>query len=453
MPETLTATAPKQTNTIVHPHYGCAIGAVYSVVAIPGGVPIANCGPGCADKQYCILSSGNGYQGTIGAGGGAMPSVNIGENEVVFGGAKKLDGLVKSALRIMKGDLFVVVTGCSSELVGDDIGSVVRRYQRAGKPVVYADAAGFKGSNITGHLIVVREIIDQFVGEYRGRKKKGLVNLFFEVPYFNTNWRGDFIEMKRILDGAGFTVNVLFGPGSRGVEEWRDIPKAQFNLVVSPWVGLDTAEHLKEKYKQPYLHIPVIPVGEEATTAFIRQVVEFAGIDPAKSEAFIKQEAHYYYYFLEHFSEFFSEFWFGLPSAFTVASDSATNIAMTKFLADQMGIIPVKQIITDNPPEKYRNAISRLYEDLSEGVSAKAEFIEDGYMIEQEIKNTDFGASVPLILGSTWESDVATELKGLLVKVCTPNTEEVVLNRSYIGYRGALTLIEKVYTAAVGGGS
>jgi nitrogenase molybdenum-iron protein beta chain len=400
-----------------------------------------------------MLSSGNGYQGTIGAGGGAMPSTNIGENEVVFGGAKKLDGLIKSALRIMKGDLFVVVTGCSSELVGDDVGTVVRRYQKAGKPVVYADAAGFKGSNITGHLIVTRGIIDQFVGECRGRKKKGLVNLFFEVPYFNTNWRGDFIEMKRILEGAGLSVNVLFGPESGGASEWKSIPRAQFNLVVSPWVGLDTAEHLREKYGQPYLHVPVIPVGEEATSAFVRQVVAFAGIDPAKSEEFIKREAHHYYYFLEHFSEFFSEFWFGLPSKFAAASDSATNIALSKFLADQMGVIPVKQIITDNPPEKYREAIRRLYENLSEGVSSEVEFIEDGYTIEQEIKHADFGASVPLILGSTWESDVAAELKGLLVRVGTPNTEEVVLNRTYIGYRGALTFIEKVYTAAVGGGS
>jgi nitrogenase molybdenum-iron protein beta chain len=454
MPDLLTDTNEfERTNTIVHPRYGCAIGAVYSVVAIPGGVPIANCGPGCASKQFSLLSGANGYQGTNGAGAGAMPSANVGENEVVFGGTKKLDALVKSALRIMKGDLFVVVTGCSGELVGDDVGSVVRGYQRAGKPVVFADAAGFKGSNVIGHEIVMRAIIDQFVGRYEGKKQKGLLNLFFEVPYFNTNWRGDFIEMKRILEGAGLRVNVLFGPESRGTAEWKDIPKAQFNLVVSPWVGLGTAEHLKAKYNQPYLHVPIVPVGEEATTAFIREVVGFAGADPRKSEAFIKEEARLYYYFLEHFAEFFSEFWFGLPSRFAVAADASTNLALTKFLADQMGVIPVKQIVTDNPPEKFREGIRRLCENITEGVSAEVDFIEDGYVIEREIKNADFGGAVPLILGSSWETDIAAELKGLLVRVGVPNTEEVVINRSFIGYRGALTFMEKVYSAAVGSGS
>ena len=51
----------KQTNTIVHPRFGCAIGAAYTVAAIPGGVPIANCGPGCADKQYFALSGISAY--------------------------------------------------------------------------------------------------------------------------------------------------------------------------------------------------------------------------------------------------------------------------------------------------------------------------------------------------------------------------------------------------------
>jgi nitrogenase molybdenum-iron protein beta chain len=380
-----------------------------------------------------------------------MPSANVGENEVVFGGAKKLDDLIKSSLRIMKGDLFVVVTGCSGELVGDDVSSVVRKYQKAGKPVIFADAAGFKGNNLTGHEIVVREIVDQFVGDYKGRKQKGLVNLFFEVPYFNTNWRGDFIELKRILEGAGLKVNVLFGPESGGIREWLDLPKAQFNLVVSPWVGLETAEHLQAKYKQPYLHVPVIPVGEEATAEFIRQVVAYAGVNPEKSEEFIRREAHLYYYFLEHFAEFFSEYWFGLPSKFAIASDSAYNVALSKFLADQMGLIPVKQVITDNPPVKYRQNISRLYKELSKGISVEADYIEDGYLIEREIKNADFSASRPLIFGSSWEAVVAAELKGFLIKIGAPNTEEVVLNRSFIGYRGALTFIEKVYSAVVGG--
>lgn len=442
----------KPSSTIVHSRYGCAVGAAYTVAAIKGGVPIAHCSPGCVEKQYHLMTFNNGFQGSGVGAGGDLPSVNFGENEVVFGGVKKLDAEIQSALKIVKGDLFVVLSGCSAGLIGDDVESVVKKYRDLGYNIVHAETPGFKGNNLYGHEVVVKAIIDQFVGEYKGRKRKKLINLWFEVPYFNTNWRGDYIELKRILEGVGFEVNVLFGPQNRGIEEWKSIPKAAFNLLVSPWVGLDTVKYLEQKYNQPYLHVPVIPIGEEATTAFLRDVLAFAGVEPtAAAEKFIQREADEYYYFLEHFADFFSEYWFGLPSRFAAVGDSAYNIAFTKFLADQIGMIPVKQIITDAPPKRYRKAISELYHNLSDGVSAEVEYIEDGYIVEKELQTVDFGGSKPLILGSSWELDVARERGALLVEIGTPISEEVVINRSFIGYRGALTLLEKIYTKAVGG--
>lgn len=441
----------KKSSTIVHPHYACAVGGAYTAVAIKNGVPIANCGPGCMYKQYFFMGFENGFQGSTSTGGGNIASVNVGENDIVFGGEKKLDDLIKSVLAIYNGELFVVATGCTGELIGDDVGAIVKKYREAGYPIVYADTAGFKGSNLIGHEIVVEAIIDQFVGDYKGEKKTGLINLWFETPFFNTNWRGDYLEIVRILKKVGFEVNVLFGPQSGGTREWKEIPKAQFNLLISPWVGVNIAKHLEKKYNQPYLHIPVIPIGEEATTAFIRQLVEYAGIDAEKSEAFIAEEAELYYYFLDSFSHFFAEYWYGLPSRFAVVGDSAYALAYTKFLSDQIGLIPVKQIITDNPPEQFREKISKEFRNLSEGVSVEVEYIEDGYLAEKSLSEADFGSGVPLILGSSWESDVAREKNALLIEIDPPSSETVVLNRCHIGYRGALQLIERIYTSTVGG--
>ena len=437
-----------QTNTITHPRYGCAVGAAFSVAAIPGAIPIANCGPGCIGKQGGIITGAS--QGSIFPAGGNIPSVNWGENEVVFGGAKKLDALINATVKIMKGDLFVVLTGCSGELVGDDVESVVRKYRNKGYSVVNAGTAGFKGNNLWGHEEVTLAIIDQFVGDYKGKKRKKLVNLWFEVPYYNSFWKGDYIEIQRILEGAGFDVNIMFGPLSKGTESWKNIPKASFNLLISPWVGLKTVKHLEEKYNQPYLHFPVVPIGEEAVTDFIRKTVEFAGIDKTRSENFIAQEAKQYYYFLEHFSNFFSQYWFGLPSKFAVVGDSTYNVAFTKFLADQIGLVPLKNIITDNPPEKYREGIREIYRNISDGVSIEPEFAEDGYIIENSLSDTDFGGEISVILGSSWEKDIAAAKNATLIETSVPSANEVVLNRSYVGYRGALTLIEKIYTSAMG---
>ena len=278
----------KKPSVISDVRYACAVGATNTVVAIKGAVPIANCSPGCQLKTTAMLTFENAFQGSVAAGGGNMPSANSTENDVVFGGIKTLDELIKSTLKIYEGDLFVVLTGCVGELIGDNVPDLVSNYQRAGYPIVYANTAGFKGNNLYGHEVVVDAIIDQYVGDYQGEKKKGLVNLWFETPYYNQNWRGDYQELTRILRGAGLEVNVLFGAENPGVEAWKKIPQAQFNLVVSPWVGIKNAEHLQKKYDQPFLHIPEIPVGEEATAKFIRQVVEYAGIDKTQSEEFIR---------------------------------------------------------------------------------------------------------------------------------------------------------------------
>lgn len=439
-----------KTNSIEQVRYGCAIGAIHSAFAIPKVIPITHCGPGCAQKQVTSISFYNGFQGGGYGGGSVLPSSNINEKEVVFGGENRLRELIEATFKVLKADLFVVMTGCIPEIVGDDVGAVVSGFQDKGLPIVYAETGGFKGNNFVGHEILTEAIIDQYVGDYYGPKEKGLVNVWSLLPYHNTFWKGDLTEIKRILEGIGLKVNILFGNKSQGVSEWKNIKKAQFNLVLSPWLGLKTAEHLKEKYGQPYLHVPVIPMGAKETSKFLREVVDFAGIDKAKAEEFIEQERKEYYNYLEGFADFYAEYFWGLPAKFAVIGDSAYNLAITKFLVNQLGVIPAKQIITDNPPEKYRKLIADEYKNIAEDVSIDVEFEEDSYLIHDKIRKTDFGSKPPIIFGTTWERDLARELKGYIVEIGFPATYEVVISKSYVGYRGALTLLEKIYTTTVG---
>ncbi|WP_368490287.1 nitrogenase component 1 [Clostridium sp. BJN0013] len=440
----------EKSNSIEQIRYGCALGAVHSVFAIPRVIPIAHCGPGCVDKQTSNLAFYNGFQGGGYGGGSVVPSSNIYEKEVVFGGEDRLRELIDATFKVLDADLFVVMTGCIPDTVGDDVGAVVGEFQDEGRPIVYAETGGFKGNNFTGHELVTEAIIDQYVGDYDGPLEKGLVNVWSLLPYHNTFWRGDLTEIKRILEGIGLKVNILFGHESAGVSEWKNIKKAQFNLVVSPWLGLKTAEKLKKKYKQPYLHIPIIPIGAKETSSFLRKVVEFSGIDKVKAEKFIEEEEKKYYEYLEDFSDFYAEYWWGLPAKFAVIGDSAYNLALTKFLVNQLGLIPAIQIITEDPPEKYRSGIREEFKNIAEDVSVDIEFEEDSYTIHEKIRKTDFGHKPPIIFGTTWERDLTKELKGSIVEVGFPASYELVLSKSYVGYRGALTLLEKIYTTIVG---
>jgi len=449
----VTESTSQKTNSIEQIRYGCAIGAMQSVAAIPRAIPITHCGPGCADKQFMNLAFYNGFQGGGYGGGAVVPSTNASEREVVFGGADRLSELTEAGLQVLDADLFVVLTGCISDLVGDDVGSVVAPFQDRGVPIVFAETGGFKGNNFTGHELVTRAIIDQYVGDDAGPKTKGLVNVWSLLPYHNTFWRGDLTEIKRILEGAGLKVNILFGPESKGVSEWKAIPKAEFNIVLGPWLGLTTARHLEQKYGQPFLHVPVLPIGAQETTRFLRKVADFAGLTAKSSrrklESFVRDEETRYYKYLEDFTDFYAEYWWGLPAKFAVIGDSTYNLALTKFLVNQLGLIPGRQIITDNPPDEFREAIRAYYHAIAEDVSTEVEFEEDSYAIHQSLRQTNFGHKPPIIFGTTWERDLAKELKGVIVEVGFPTSYEVVLSRSNVGYRGALTLLEKIYSIIV----
>ena len=450
MEQTVTTQAVvKKCSSIAQVRYVCAMGASHTVSAIPGAIPIVHCGPGCADKQFMNVAFYNGFQGGGYGGGAVVPSTNFSEKEVVFGGAERLHELIESSLKIMDADLFVVLTGCIPDIVGDNVSAVVGEFQKQGVPIVAAETGGFHGNNFIGHETVMKAIVDQYVGDYSGPKEQGTMNVFSLIPYQNTFWRGDLAELKRILKGIGLKVNILFGSGSKGVSEWKSIPKAQFNLVASPWLGLSTVEHLEEKYDQPFLHLPTIPIGAKETSTFLRHVADFAGLNKNLVEKFIKDEEDAYYRYLEDFSDFYAEYWWGLPATYATVGDSAYNLALNRFLVNQLGLIPVKQIITDNPPEQYRDFIRNQYCHLAADVSAEAEFEEDGYVINEKLRHTDFGHKPPIIFGTTWERDLAKELKGSIIEVGFPASYEVVLNRSYIGYRGALSLLEKIFTTVV----
>lgn len=427
--------------------YACTLGAITSVIAIPGAQPITHCGPGCASKQFHALSGISGYQG----GEFQVPSTNMGNREVIFGGADRLDTVIGATLKVMEADLFVVLSGCVPALIGDDVASVVSGYRKRGVPIVFAETNGYQGNNFTGHEIVARAIIDQYADDYAGPVQPGLVNVWSLLPYQNPFWRGDLEEIQRLLDGIGLEVNILFGHSSRGAEEWRQVPRAQFNLVLSPWLGLETARHLEQKYGQPFLHIPTVPIGARETGRFLRAVADFAGLDRDRVERFIAAEERRYYLYLRDFSAFYAgcTSQYQLPSALVVVSDSAYNLAVSAFMIDQLGLVPACHIITENPPEAERAGIVAAFRALSDDSEVPVYFAEDGYEIDRIVRATDLTGHLPIVFGTTWEGELAKALDAPLIEIGYPCTDEVVLSRSYIGYRGALHLIERIYTTVV----
>jgi nitrogenase molybdenum-iron protein beta chain len=110
-------------------------------------------------------------------------------------------------------------------------------------------------------------------------------------------------------------------------------------------------------------------------------VRKFAGFNSPhakrKTEKFIAGEETQYYKYLEDFTDFYAEYWWGLPAKFAVIGDSTYNLALTKFLVNQLGLIPGRQIITDNPPEEFREGIRAEYHNIADDVETDVDFEEE----------------------------------------------------------------------------
>lgn len=418
--------------------YRCAMAAMQSVQAIDRAIPVLHSGPGCAQK----LANNSGSSGYFSPN--IFPCTSINEKDVVFGGVKKLRSTIDNALKVVDADLYVVMTGCIPEIVGDNTEEIVEEFADADKPVIYASTAGFKGNNYKGHEAVVDAIIDGLL-EPSEEKIPGLVNIWADVPYQNEFWAGNYRELEKLISELGLIPNTIFGY-SRGLDNIYQIPKAQFNLLVSPWVGLSNVKRMEEKLGVPYLHYPVLPIGAFETSKFLRTVGQFAGVEEEKINALIEEKEKYYYHYIERFADLFLETRV-MSKQFSVVSDAQYALGITKFLVNDLGLIPAEQFVVDDTPKEFKKDIKGYFEDLNYDLKAKAVFETDGYKIHEAIRAHDY-QGYPLILGSYWEKEVAEQTDAHFLSVSWPANERLIMNSYYVGYDGGLKLIEDIYSVA-----
>lgn len=421
------------------PRYKCALAAMQTVQAIQRALPILHSGPGCSEKLSGNVGSSGLYSPHI------FPCTSISEKEVIFGGDDKLEETIENSLKVIDADLYVVLTGCTSEIVGDNVEDVVRKFKNNDKPVIYASTAGFKGNNYRGHDWILKAIFDQYLKPV-DKIEKGLVNIWTGIPMHDPFWLGNLKELERLVAELGLIPNIIFGHG-KGIKNINKIPEAEFNLLVSPWVGLESVKFLEEKFETPYLHYPVLPIGAFETTKFLRTVGEYADVDAAKVEKIITKHEEDYYYYIERYADVFLETRV-MAKRFVTVSDAQNSLALTKFLVNDLGLFPSKQYIIDDTPEEYQGLIAGYFEDLNYGIKAEVGFSSDGHEIHTEIESADFNG-YPLILGSSWEKVLAKKLDAHYLNVSYPVVERLIINSSIAGYNGGLKLLEDIYSVVL----
>ncbi|WP_238906898.1 nitrogenase component 1 [Clostridium sp. YIM B02506] len=441
---------------IDRPRYVCSLGGgLETLHALPRTVPIVHASSGCGANISNATNPGGGHFGSGYVSGTALPSTNVIERDIVFGGEDRLKEQIKSTLEIVDGDLYVVVTGCMVEMIGDDVKRVTREFSDDGHPILVAETGGFRGNSFTGYDLILETLFREFVLK-KEEKKEDVVNIFGVVPAQDAFYKGNLRELKTLLSKLGLKVNTIFGEGET-LEDLKNIGDAKLNIVVSDFYGVDPAKVFEEVHGTPYI-VTSIPIGARASEEFVSLVAESLGLEDKLTEKVIKEEKGIYYDYLERIVDIVNDV--DLQRYGIVVGDANYGPAVTKFISDELGWIPSLTVITDILEDEQKEKLLERFEDYESGLKPTVVFDTDTSSVKRHLKKVwpqnngskyfdSFGPAV--IIGSSFERDLSEEFGYPLLNVSFPVTSRVSLSRAYAGFRGGINLVEDLITLLVSG--
>ena len=414
---------------IERPRNLCTLHGALDVIGnIYRAIPILHASPGCS-MQASIRTNLyylGGYHG--------LPSSNAYEKEVVFGGAKRLEETIRGSLEIMDGDYYAVLTGCSMGINGDDIGSVLRKFEGSKYPITALDTAGFRGDTYTGYSMALLTTVKALAK--KAKTDNRLVNLYGQPPSSDITLRGDFEEITRLLDRIGVKVNTFFIRRD-GIEQFKNSGNAALNINLSPWLAKNVDTYYKTEFGIETLTWNGWPVGPKDVSLFLHTIAEKLGIEKELVDKVVHEEELYVYEYLDSLFGNFER------HRFILVGESAKALGLARFLVNVHGHIPLAVIFTDSVHKADMQKISDEIQALDCPRKADVYFENDVYEIEQIAQK--YNGRATLFMGSSYEKKLAQKLGAFFAITSNPCLDKEILNRSHIGTRGCISLVEDLY--------
>ncbi len=197
-------------------------------------------------------------------------STDLHDEDIVFGGEKKLRRAIREAYEIFKPKALSIFATCPVGLIGDDIHTVAREMkEELGINIFAFSCEGYKGvSQSAGHHIANNGIFTHVVGlDDTVKPGKFKINLLGEY-----NIGGDAFEIERILDKAGITLVSTFS-GNSTYDSFANSHTADLNTIMCHRSINYVAEMMEKKYGIPWIKVNFVGAGSTAKS--LRKIANY----------------------------------------------------------------------------------------------------------------------------------------------------------------------------------
>lgn len=197
-------------------------------------------------------------------------STDMQENEIIFGGEKKLAEAIQEAYTLFKPKAIGIFATCPVGLIGDDIHSVARRMsEKLGINIFGFSCEGYKGvSQSAGHHIANNQLFKHVIG--RGQKPpegEFKINMLGEY-----NIGGDAFLIDDLLKRCGIRLVSTFS-GNSTYEGFENAHHADLNCVMCHRSINYVADMIEKKHGIPWIKVNFL--GAEATAKSLRKIARY----------------------------------------------------------------------------------------------------------------------------------------------------------------------------------
>lgn len=367
---------------------------------------------GCASYTWDIrgsLSSGSDlYRNSF--------STDLSEQDVVFGGEKKLIAAIDELMEKHQPKVIFVYATCIVGVIGDDVEAVCKAAeQKYGVRVIPVKSPGFSGNKSYGYRMACNAIMSLITPHMTQAKKNG-VNILGDF-----NLAGEMWIIKNYLKKIGVDV-VSTITGDASYESISKAPGAQLNLVQCAGSMTYLAKRMEEEMGIPFIKVSFF--GIEDTSASLMRVAEAVGDEESirKAKAFTSEQEE----LLKPFTQTHYENLAGKKAAIYVGGGFKAISLIRQF--NSMGIQTVVVGTQTGKPDDY--------EVISQLVDQDTIVLDDANPAELELFMKEKGADI--LVGGVKERPLAYKLG---IAFCDHNHER---KHALAGYEGVVNFTNEV---------